>query len=42
LRDTDAEGIAKCLGLKAEANVELEVIFQILEHKISNSTPLKL
>ena len=39
---TDAEGIAKCLGLQAEANVELEVILKILESKMSNITLLKL
>ena len=39
---TDAEGIALCLGLKAEANVELEVILKMLENKISEKTLLKL
>lgn len=39
---TDAEGIAKCLGLQAEANVDLDVILQILERKISNYTLLKI
>lgn len=39
---TDAEGIAKCLGLQAEANIELEIMIQILEKKISNLTLLKL
>jgi hypothetical protein len=39
---TDAEGIAKCLGLQAEANIELEVILQILERKMSDITLLKL
>lgn len=39
---TDAEGIALCLGLKAEANVKLEVILKMLEGKISEKTLLKL
>ena len=39
---TDAGGIAQCLGLKAEANVELEVILKMLESKISEKTLLKL
>ena len=39
---TDADGIARCLGLKAEANVELEVILKMLESKISEKTLLKL
>jgi len=39
---TDADGIAICLGLEAEANVELEVILKILESKISEKTLLKL
>jgi len=39
---TDADGIARCLGLKAEANVELEVILKVLESKISEKTLLKL
>jgi len=39
---TDAFGIARCLGLKAEANVELEVILKMLESKISEKTLLKL
>jgi len=39
---TDTDGIARCLGLKAEANVELEVILKMLESKISQKTLLKL
>ena len=39
---TDADGIALCLGLKAEANVELEVILKMVESKISERTLLKL
>ncbi|MBO1351344.1 MAG: hypothetical protein EBE86_030075 [Hormoscilla sp. GUM202] len=35
---TDAVGIAKCLDLQAEANVELEQIIQLLESKISEAT----
>jgi hypothetical protein len=39
---TDAEGIAKCLGLQAEARVELEVIVAALEKKMSTNTVLTL
>ncbi|GHV27846.1 hypothetical protein FACS1894176_10080 [Bacteroidia bacterium] len=39
---TDADGIALCLGLKAEAKVDLEVILKVLESKISEKTLLKL
>lgn len=35
---TDAEGIAACLGLQAEARVELEQIVQALQAKLSPST----
>lgn len=35
---TDVDGIAKCLGLQAEASVELEKIVKILEKKISVNT----
>jgi len=35
---TDAEGIATCLGLQAEARVELEQIVEALQAKISPST----
>lgn len=39
---TDAAGIAKCLGLQAEAKVELEVVVAELEKKISVNTILTL
>lgn len=39
---TDADGIATCLGLQAEANVELEKILGQLEAKISVDTLLRL
>lgn len=35
---TDTAGIATCLGLQASANVELVMIIQILESKISDKT----
>jgi len=35
---TDASGIATCLGLQADANVEPEKIIDILQSKISAST----
>lgn len=35
---TDSEGIAACLGLQADANVDLERIVQQLETKISRQT----
>jgi hypothetical protein len=35
---TDADGIGRCLGLQAEARVELEQIIRILEAKISEIT----
>lgn len=35
---TDAEGIGICLGLQAEARVELEQILQILQAKLSPTT----
>jgi len=35
---TDANGIGLCLGLQAEARIELEQIFQALQSKISAST----
>jgi hypothetical protein len=37
---TDANGIALCLGLQAEANVELTNIISQLESKISTETLL--
>jgi hypothetical protein len=39
---TDTDGIALCLGLKAEAKVDLEVIIKALESKISGKTLLRL
>jgi hypothetical protein len=39
---TDAEGIAKCLGLQAEAKVELATIIQQLERKMSDATRIQL
>jgi hypothetical protein len=39
---TDANGIARCLGLKAEAKVDLDVILKVLEGKISEKTLLRL
>ncbi len=35
---TDADGIRRCLGLQAEARIELEQILQSLQAKISTST----
>ncbi len=35
---TDTEGIAVCLGLQAEANVELAEIVAAIEAKISEAT----
>jgi len=39
---TDAEGVARCLGLQAEPQVELEIIIAELEKKISSNTVLTL
>ena len=39
---TDAEGIATCLGLQAEAKIELKQIITELENKISSDTLLTL
>lgn len=39
---TDTVGIAKCIGLQAEANIKLEEIIKILENKISNETLLRI
>lgn len=39
---TDGKGIAKCLGLQGEANVELEEILKQLEVKISAQTLMSL
>jgi len=38
---TDSKGIAKCLGLQAEAKVELEMIMAQLESKLSEQTRLE-
>ena len=38
---TNREGIAKCIGLKAEANIKIEELMKILENKISNETLLR-
>lgn len=39
---TDTDGIAKCLGLRAEANIELAELVAYLESKISKNTLLTL
>lgn len=39
---TDAKGIAACLGLQADANVELEQIVRQLETKVSRQTLFSL
>lgn len=39
---TDSSGIAKCLGLQGEANVEFEEIIKQLEAKVSGQTLLNL
>lgn len=39
---TDTAGIARCLGLQTEANVELEVIVAALEAKLSDRTAFTL
>jgi len=39
---TDSEGIAKCLGLNAEAKVELSTILHAIEQKISSATLLRI
>ena len=39
---TDSDGLAICLGLKVEANVELATIINILQERISDSTRLEL
>jgi len=39
---TDSTGIAECLGLSVEKNIELEIILEAIEKKISNNTLLKL
>lgn len=39
---TDGEGIAKCLGLQEQANVELEAILEQLEARISGQTLMSM
>ena len=39
---TDTVGIATCLGLQASANMEVAMIVDLLESKISDSTVLTL
>jgi hypothetical protein len=39
---TDADGIATCLGLQAEAKIELKLIISELENKINDDTLLKI
>ena len=39
---TDANGIAECLGLLADANVELDNIVNLLESKLSGNTLLTI
>ena len=39
---TDANGIAQCLGLQSDANVELDNIVNLLESKLSEDTLLTI
>ncbi len=39
---TDSDGIAVCLGLQAEAKVELESVLEELERKISAETRMEI
>ena len=39
---TDAEGVGKCLGLKAEPKMEMDAIVAQLERKLSPETLLQL
>ncbi|GBU29037.1 hypothetical protein R84B8_02599 [Treponema sp. R8-4-B8] len=39
---TNSVGIAECLGLNAEKSVDLEIMFEAIEMKISNNTLLKI
>jgi hypothetical protein len=39
---TDSEGMAICLGLQAEAKVELEEILKNIESKLSDDTLLSI
>ena len=40
-KSTDADGIAKCLGLQANPQVELNIILETLTKSISEKTILK-
>ncbi|MCD4654236.1 hypothetical protein K8T06_09900 [bacterium] len=42
LLSTDSEGMATCLGLQADAKVELEEIIKNIESKLSNTTLLSI
>ncbi len=39
---TDSNGISKCLGLQAQANIELEHIVKLIESKINDKTLFQL
>jgi len=39
---TDSVGLAKAMGLRAEARMELDLMFKLLERKISDSTLLTI
>ena len=39
---TDSVGLAEAMGLQAEAKIELELIFKLLERKISDNTLLTI
>lgn len=39
---TDSEGIAKCLGLQAEAKIELKEIIQAIESKLNENTLIRI
>jgi len=39
---TDSIGLAKAMGLRAEAKMEMDLMFQLLERKISDSTLLTI
>jgi uncharacterized metal-binding protein len=39
---TDTEGIARCLGLQSEAKIDLEVIVELIEKKITVLTLFSL
>ena len=38
---TDTDGIARCLGLQSEAKIDLEVIVELIEKKITALTLFK-